>query len=318
MLSFLVRPTGAIGGKHMTARYLARYLAWPLVSATLSFAGGVDAGTTAKAERFVLEIGGARVEADEAIVNEKLGERDPLVQKATGGGQEGITLRGGAAMAKDVSKLLDEAFTKECARRVDGSLVFADKDYVELSRLTFSWGVVTEVSLPALDAKARDAASVTLKVQPQYPRRIVQHAEKVTRPATGTAWSRSSFKLSIDGLDGALKSVKEVGELRVAQVPNASNPIQCATTTISDLTFTIPSTDAGGLAAWKDRAAVRGSLDYLAADGAVMKVRLNGLKKKSITTDGALTKVTASVDAVVFGQAASSKASSPPGAPPAK
>ncbi|MBX3224485.1 MAG: hypothetical protein KF795_28480 [Labilithrix sp.] len=290
----------------------SRNLALTLLAATTLVAGGAAADATApKAEKFVIDLAGARIEADDVIVSASLGERDPLLNKPSGK-QEEITLRGGAAMTRDTAKLLEEAFTKECARRVDGSFAFADKDYGELSRLTFAWGVVTEVALPSLDVKSKDAATTTLKLQPQFPKRIVQHGDKVARGASGPAWTRATFKLSVDGLDGALKSAQEVGEIRVAQTPSASAPVQCSAATVADLTFAIPTADAGALAAWKDGAARNGSVDYLAADGSsVVKVKLTGLKKKAQAVDGALTKVTASVGAVAFERGAAKAASAP-------
>ncbi|MBX3263943.1 MAG: hypothetical protein KIS78_29515 [Labilithrix sp.] len=286
-------------------------LAWTLLVAATLVAGAAAADTAPKAERFVVEIAGARVEADAVTASDHLGERDPLAGAPSAREPGTIALRGGALMARDAARLLVEAFTKDCARRVDGGVAFADKDYGELSRLTFSWGVVTEVSLPALDATSKDPAALGITIQPQFPKRIVQHGEKLARPASGPAWLRSSFKLSIDGLDGALTSVRQIGEVRVAQTPSASAPVQCKAATVTDLTFAIPATDAGGLAAWKDGAARSGTLEYLAADGApALRLRLSGLKKKAQVASGALTKVTASIDAVAF-EHAGAKAPAP-------
>lgn len=277
-------------------------LALTLLATTSLVAGAAAADSPAsRPERFVVELGAGRVEADVVTVSDQLGERDPLASASSAGKPGTIALRGGAALARGTAKLLDGAFTKDCARRVDGSFVFADKDYGELSRLTFAWGVVTEASLPALDATSKEPAALALSLQPQFPKRIAQHGEKVARPASGPAWLRSSFKLSIDGLDGALASVRQVGEMRVAQTPTASAPVQCGAATATDLTFALPTADAGALAAWKDGAARSGALEYLAADGTpVLRLRLSGLRKKAQAASGALTKVTASVDAVAF------------------
>ncbi|MDF2695631.1 MAG: hypothetical protein K0S65_4014, partial [Labilithrix sp.] len=278
-----------------------RTITFPSILATL-LVGSVGFADTpsAKASKLLLELAGTRVEADEAtVVSEKHGEQDPLIAKPPAGKQEEIALRGGAAMARDIAKLVDDAFTKECVRRVDGNLIFADKDYGELSRLSFAWGAVTDVGLTALDTTSKDVASITLKLQPQFPRRAVQHGEKAAHPPSGPAWLRSTFKLSIDGLDAPLKSVRQVGELHVSQTPSAGTPVSCAAPAVTDLTFAIPTADAAGLTAWKDTRG--GSIDYLAADGSsVVRVRLSGLRKKAQTAEGTLTRVTASIEAVAF------------------
>lgn len=283
---------------------MSRILGCSLLLITFLGAGPVEADTAStKASKFVLELGSARVEADEAVVlSEKIGDgRDVNIQKPTPGKTDEIALRGGAAMAKDLVKQLEEGFTKECVRRVEASLVFAGRDYTEISRLTFSWGLITEVGLPSLDATSKESATITIKLQPQFPRRILQQGEPLKKPSTGPSWNRAAFKLSIDGLDGALPSVRQVSELRVVQVPTTSAPIHCGSATVSDLSFTIPSSDAAGLGAWKDGAMKTGTLEYLAVDGStILRAKLHGLKKKSQVSEGATTSVTASVESVGF------------------
>jgi hypothetical protein len=292
--------------------FFAMLLASDAVAADV---GAPTAGGAPAASRYVLEIGGAHVDIDEAVVvSEKIGDgRDPYIQRPAAGKRDEIAMRGGAALARDLSRFYEESFTKECVRRVDGNFIFAEHDYSEISRLTFSWGIVTEVGFPALDRMTKGLGVMTLKLQPEFPRRILQHGTPLTKPQAGPVWVHSAFKLSIEGLEPALKSVRQGGELGVTQTPTTTAPVQCAPPVVSDLSFTIPLADAAAVTAWKEGAPRRGTLEYLAGDGSpVMKLKLNGVKKKGQASEADLAHVTASIDSIGF-DAASARTPASPG-----
>lgn len=288
---------------HREEREVARIRAALVLSsivATLAVASLSHADGTAKATTHVVEIGSARAEVVNASASsDKAGDaKDAYIQKPAAGKRDEISLRGGSALARDLAPLLGEGLTKECARKVDASLAFVGADGNELARMSFAWAVVTEVALPALDVSAGAAAEVSVKLEPQFPKRIFQKGA-VAKPPPGPEWKRSGFKLSIDGVDAALKSTKQVGELKIVQAPAAGTPVTCAVPVVSDLTFAVPDGDAAALAGWTG--AKNGTLDYLSADGAsVLKVKLTGLRKKSASADKGVTRVTASVESVTL------------------
>jgi len=275
-----------------------RSLTARLVVAGLAFAA--PALAEPKATTHVLELGAVRVEAvDASASSEKAGDaKDAYIAKPAPGKRDEVALKGGSALARDLAPLLGEGLTKECARKVDGSFAFVGGDGNELARMSFAWAVITEIGLPALDVGG-GPADITLKMEPQFPRRIFQKGA-VAKPAAGPEWKRSGFKLGIDGLDAALKGTKQVGELKISQAPAAGTPVTCAAPVVSDLTFTVPDADAAALGAWNGNAK-SGTLDYLAADGStLLKVKLIGLKKKSQSAAGGVTRVVASVESVTL------------------
>lgn len=261
--------------------------------------GGVLAASTSYADApttWVLEASGARVEAPNVnATSGKAGSDNGPIKKS---GREEIVLKGGSAVLRDLAPLLGEALNKDCPRNVNGNLIAVGGDGNEITRMNFAWAILTELGLPAFDGSSSAASDVTLKLEPQFPKRLFQKGA-VAKPAAGPEWKKSGFKLAIDGLDASLKAVKQLGELKISQNPIAGPPVICNAPVISDLTFAIPSSDAAALAGWN--AGKSGSVDYVAADGStILKVKLTGLKKKSLAADGALTKVTASVESVAL------------------
>lgn len=258
--------------------------------------------TTSQAEgsgTWVLEAGGARVEAsDGSAASEKAGSEGGIIKKPEAGKRDEIVLRGGSALARDLAGMLGEGLTRDCPRNVNASLVAVGPDGTESARMAFAWAILTELGMPAFDGSASPAGDVTIKLEPQFPKRVFQKGA-VAKPAAGPDWRRSSFKLSVDGLSPA--AVKQLGELKISQAPSTTAPVTCAAPIVSDLTFAVASSEAAALAAWRD--GKNGTIDYLAGDGStLLKVRLTGLKKKSQSAEGALIKVTASIETVSVGR----------------
>jgi len=249
--------------------------------------------TTTYADSWVLEASGARVEANGTATSDKAGGDTGPIKK----GRDEIVLKGGSGMLRDLAPMLADAIGKDCPRNVNANLIGVGGDGNESARMSFAWAIVTEVAFPAFDGSATPASEVTLKLEPQFPKRVFQKGA-VAKPAAGPEWKKSGFKLSIDGLDASLKAVKQLGELKISQTPSGGS---CGAATISDLGFAIPASDTTALAGWKD--AKNGVIDYVAADGStILKVKLTGLKKKSQTAEGGMTKITASVEAVALGR----------------
>lgn len=246
---------------------------------------------------WVYEAGSVLVEASSASATAEKGG-DAYIGKPPAGKRDEVVLRGGAAMASGLAPLLGDGLAKDCPRNVNASVVAVGGDGAELARLSFAWAVVTEIAFPAMDSGASGPAEMTLKLEPQFPKRVYQKGA-VARPAASPEWKKSGFKLAIDGLDSSLKSVKQLGELKITQAPTAGATVSCGAPAISDVTFSVPTADAAAFSGWSGPK--NGAVDYVAADGStVLRVKLTGLKKKGSVADGANTRITAGVDSVAI------------------
>lgn len=253
--------------------------------------------TTSYADSWVLETGGARVEASGTATSDKIGSESGPIKK---GARDEIILKGGAAMLRDLAPMLGDALNKDCPRNVNANLIAIGGDGSEVTRMAFAWAILTELGIPAMDGSTGVASEVTVKLEPQFPKRLFQKGA-VAKPPAGPEWKRSGFKLSIEGLDTSVKNAKSLGELKISQAPVAGSPVTCAAPVIADLTFAVPTADAAGLGGWNSGKS--GAIEYLAADGStILKVKLTGLKKKSQAVEGGLTKITASIEAASLGR----------------
>ena len=116
---------------------------------------------------FVKEVGGGDATAD--VVAEKLGS-DHLTKKHLGPLKyEEITFKCGTGMSKGIYEWIQTGFnqTSQSRGREDGAVLFADFDNTEVSRLTWTHGLITEFGMPALDASSKDSAMMTLKFAPR-------------------------------------------------------------------------------------------------------------------------------------------------------
>lgn len=266
-----------------------------LVLASALFAGSAFGGDAPKS--WVYEAGSVRVEASSGSATAEKGD-DGSIGKPAAGKRDEVVLKGGAAMAAGLAPLLADGLAKDCPRNVNASVVAVGGDGAELARLSFAWAVVTEIDFPAMESGASGPVEMTLKLEPQFPKRVYQKGA-VAKPPAGTEWKKSGFKLAIDGLDSSLKSVKQLGELKITQAPAAGAPVSCGAPAISDVTFSVPTADAAAFSGWTG--AKNGAVDYVAADGStILKVKLTGLKKKGSVAEGANTRVTATVDSVAI------------------
>jgi hypothetical protein len=112
---------------------------------------------------FVKEAAGGDATAD--VVSEKLGS-DHLTKKHLGPLKyEEISFKCGTGMSKELYKWIDTGFnqTSHNRGREDGALIFADYDNMEVSRLTWTFGLITELGMPALDA-VKSATSTAARV----------------------------------------------------------------------------------------------------------------------------------------------------------
>lgn len=208
---------------------------------------------------------------------------DPYLRKHLAGVKyEDITITTGADMSAAFYDWLKDALDGK-AQRKNGAIVAVDYNGHVTQRLAFTDAVVTEVDLPALDASSKDAAKLTVKITPETTRRASVKNETVIVPTTSQKqWLASNFRLSIDGLDNATSRVNKIEAIVVKQKmikdQNHSHEAisEVGPIDASNLTFTLPDSDAGAIYDWVDDFIVQGdnssdaekdgTLEFLAPD----------------------------------------------------
>jgi T4-like virus tail tube protein gp19 len=108
-------------------------------------------------------------------------------------------------MSQPLYDWLAESLKNEQTRQ-NGAVVAYDYNLKEAWRLNFFNALVSEVGFPALDASSKDAATLCVKLAPEYTRRVTTSAGQSAAAGSRNAkakqtWSLSNFRLAIDGLN---------------------------------------------------------------------------------------------------------------------
>jgi hypothetical protein len=136
------------------------------------------------------------------VVTEQPGADGIMHKHIAGVKYEDITVICGTGMSKGFFEWLADTFDRKPSLK-DGAIVRADTNLVERERLSFYHGLVSEIGFPALDGASKDAAYLTVKILPEYTRRVVGQKGKLTGSGLKAQkqWLLSNFRLKIDGLD---------------------------------------------------------------------------------------------------------------------
>jgi phage tail-like protein len=128
---------------------------------------------------------------------------------------EDFQLQFGFGMSKVLYDWIAASWKQNYARK-NGSIVSTDFKLTPISERQFTNALITETTIPPLDASAKDPAFLTVKFSPEYTRtakasgtagKVVADKQKVFLP--------SNFRLEIDGLD--CSKVNKVDALTVKQ-----------------------------------------------------------------------------------------------------
>ncbi len=151
--------------------------------------------------------------------------------------------------------------------RRDGSIVATDAAGKATSAQEFFRGLLTEVTIPAVDASSKDRLYLTVKIAPEYTR-LAKGSAKAVKSTAGRQleWTSANFQLEIDGLDSKRVTRIEaftvsqaivtdaVGELRVV----AEQPGRLA---FPNLRVTLAASGADTWTAWFDDFVMKGNND---------------------------------------------------------
>lgn len=159
----------------------------------------------ASASNFALELDGAFVGYVDAVqlatsdtgflVDKKGLSKDIANLHATE-----ITLQADAAMGKPMYDWIKASMARGGAgARKDGAIIYADFNYKPLSRLEFHNALITEVGMPKLDAASKDAAKMTIKIQPETTSQTFARPKYPLTTRKQKAWLCSNFRLDLGG-----------------------------------------------------------------------------------------------------------------------
>jgi hypothetical protein len=151
--------------------------------------------------------------------------------------------------------------------RKNGSIQNLDFDYKVVSELEFMNAMVTETTLPALDAGSRDAAQIVIKLSPEYTRTKAGSGAKNSGSSAGAMqkkWLLSDFRFEMAGLDATrvtkidgftvrqVSAENQIGELRdYEKGPSAI--------VFPNLRITLPAAYASTWMTWHEDFVVKGN-----------------------------------------------------------
>jgi len=244
---------------------------------------------------WVREVTGGEATAE--VVSEKIGAE--VFQKKHLGPlkYEEVSFKAGAGMSKEFYEWMKTGFNHTSTKRgrEDGAIIQADYDYNEVTRLTWTEGMVTEFGMPALDAASKDAALMSIKFRPETTRRTWGAGGKVTFASDSKKakqWLPSNFKLRIDGLDNGCMKVNKIEALTIKQkvTENAIGEhrdyqIEGTSVEVPNLVITTSESHADDFYKWHEDFVIKGkngeeyektaSLEYLTSDLLTVLFTLN-------------------------------------------
>lgn len=150
---------------------------------------------------YAIEGGGV----DAEVLPDKIGD-DGFVRKRPGRVKyTNITLIVGSEMSKKFYDWMKASFDGKDARyiRKSGEIIAADFNYKVVRRIHFENALITEVTLPALDAKDKGPARLFMNLIPERARITALPGDTpIDAPKfKQKAWLTANFRLKIDGLE---------------------------------------------------------------------------------------------------------------------
>ncbi|MGZ4334920.1 MAG: phage tail protein [Gaiellaceae bacterium] len=179
---------------------------------------------------------------------------------------DAVQLSFGFDMTPDIYEWIEASWKQNYSRK-DGSIVVTDPSFQAVSAREFYHALITEATIPDLDASSKDAAHLTLKFAPEYTR-DVKASGKVTAPKTSAQkqFVASNFRFELDELPGARVSridsftvkqpvvTDDIGSVRDA-------PVEPGRIDFPNLRVTISELDAGPWSDWVQDFLVKGNND---------------------------------------------------------
>jgi len=234
---------------------------------------------------WVREVDGGHAVGD--VVAEKVGA-DHLAKKHIGNvSYEELTFKCGTGMSKGIYDWIHTGFnqTSIAAGRKNGAVIFADYDQMEVSRLNWQNGLISEFGMPALDAASKDAAMMTVKFKPEITRKVsTGGGAKINAPIQAKVqkqWLPSNFKLEIEACNCTRVNKIEALTIKQKITANAVGEMrdyeqEPTSVEVPNLVISMAESHADDFFKWHEDFVIKGhcqegnektgTLHYLAAD----------------------------------------------------
>jgi tail tube protein gp19 len=178
----------------------------------------------------LLELDGARVGALKSVdggelvaevVVEPIGQ-EPFAKKHLGGVRyEDLVLGIDLGTAGSVSTWIADSWKGQAKPR-DGAIVETDATLAPQERREFRHALITETTIPTLDAASKAPAQLTVKLAPEEVKRTKAGGAGGQRAgAKQKQWLASAFRLELDGVE--TKTVSKIDAFTVKQTVAASD-----------------------------------------------------------------------------------------------
>ncbi len=223
------------------------------------------------------------------VIIEKAGA-DLVARKHVGNvSYDDIVVECGLGMSQQFYKWITKTLKLDFTR-LSGAIHTADVDGKIQKTIEFHHALISEITLPALDASSKSNAKMTLKMKPEYTRiRPLAGTDKITPaaypsdPTKAKLWLPSNFRLRIDGLDEACARVTKIDALTIKQnsapldIGNfRESRLEPTSVTIPDLAVSLPESAAKQFFDWQESFLVKrendedheknGTLEFLSSD----------------------------------------------------
>lgn len=127
---------------------------------------------------------------------------------------EELAVETGLDMDKSMASWISAMWAGDAERRA-GAVLAVDVTNKVVESRTFSEALLTEVTVPALDGAAKEAAFLTVKFMPETVASGRPSGQVAPAKARTKAWLASNFRLEIDGLD--CKRVAKIDSFTIRQ-----------------------------------------------------------------------------------------------------
>jgi hypothetical protein len=176
---------------------------------------------------------------------------------------EALRLEVGPGMSKSFNDWVSDFFDRDFQSK-NGAVVTANYNYKEMARREFQDAVITEVAFPTLDASSKDAAFLTVGIQPESSHFELGKGGNVQPPGSGKIqkkWVSSNFKFELDGLDSATKKVSKVDAFTLQmKLPHGRRGIfdSAGHLEVPNIALTVPIGDVEPFLDWFEDFVVKG------------------------------------------------------------
>jgi hypothetical protein len=229
-------------------------------------------------------------DASADVITEKIGA-DGIQKKHIGGVKySDITVTSDLPMASGLASWLSESLARTFKSK-NGAIVTADHSFNEFSRLNFSNALISQLTIPALDAGSKDAAKLTIKFTPETTRFVHGSGKAAGGVVPKTHhFIASNFRLEIDGLD--CRKVMKIDSFSATLVTqqvtigdSGGTQLKPVSWNFSNLHITLPEAAAKSFIDWHEDFVIKGnnsddmeksgSLTFLASDLKTVLAHIN-------------------------------------------